>query len=109
MEGSISIIQWAPWLIGSSGLVGIALILFKIGKAVGAINGRFDVMDQRFDSVDRRFNSIDQRFNSIERQISEIKSDVRSVNDRLTRLEVRFEERTLRVIHVDKTGTEEKK
>jgi LytS/YehU family sensor histidine kinase len=50
-----------------------------------------------------------KEFKDMKQDIKEVRVEMCHINDRLTRLEVRFEERTFRVIHVDRTGTEEKK
>jgi hypothetical protein len=84
MENNISIMQIINLCIGSSGAIGVFILIFKMGRL--------------FENVI-----------SIGKTIVEMKSDIRSMNDRLTRLEVRVEERTLKVIHIERTGTEEKK
>lgn len=49
--------------------------------------------------LDRKFDKIDEAFGRIEHKIDTMALKLETMNDRLTRLEVRVEERTLRVIH----------
>lgn len=71
-------------IVGSGGLLGILYLIFRTGRIV-----------EKIDSMDKKLDK------SIEK--------LDDANNRLTKLEVRVEERTLKVIHVEKTGTENRK
>jgi hypothetical protein len=67
-------------LIGSGGVIGVFLLLFKLG-------GYFKSIDERFDMVNKRFDSIDKRFDSVERKIDSLQADVRNIDRRLSHVE----------------------
>lgn len=91
-------------IIGSSGLLGIAYLVFKLGRLTQKIDSEFHYIGNKFVDVEKK---MDSRFLDLEKKIDkvivgleELKKDVTSLDMRLGKLEVRVEERTLRVIHV---------
>ena len=91
IDQAVSTFQVVQICLGSGGVLGIVYLIFKMGGLCKTI----EVNTKAVESHGQILFSI--------------QSDLRSINDRLTRLEVRVEERTLKVVHVEKTGTEERK
>lgn len=111
-------------IIGSGGLLGVGAIIFYLGRIVARFEAKFDSgeknlqmmearMDDRFRGMDKRivseFQAIEKRFDSVEKRIDsrcdkidtrldKITNDIQDVKSRLDRLEVRVEERTLKVV-----------
>ena len=76
----ITIFEIAQLVVGSGLLTGIVYVICKVTK-----------------------------IDSMAQDIKEMKKDISSLNIAVGKLEVRVEERTLRVVHSHKTGTEEEK
>lgn len=118
-------------IVGSVGAIiggGFAWMWSRLDKRFDFIDRKFEQVDKRFehmehkfeqkiDQLDKKFEQrIDQMDKKFEQKIDQIitKMDqtnfqLSSINMQIAKLETRVEERTLRVIHVEKTGTEEKK
>ena len=65
---------------------------------------------QEFDKVHQKFEKVYQEFDKVYQEIKDVKKDTSRINERLTRLEGRFDERGYwesREWH--RTGTEDKK
>jgi len=71
-------------LIGSGGILGVAYLVF----ATGIFFGKFKAFVTRTD-----------------KSLEDIKSSISGITSRVDRLEVRVEERTLKVFHIENTGT----
>lgn len=50
-------------LLDSGGLLGILILLFLVGRGIGQIQLKIDLMDKKFDSIDERFNKNDGNAN----------------------------------------------
>jgi hypothetical protein len=111
-------------IIGSIGAIiggGLAWMWTRIDKKFDHVDKRFEQMDkkfeQKFEQIDKkfeqRFEQIDkkfeQRFDQVDKKFEQVNTQLTTLNVQIAKLETRVEERTLRVIHVEKTGTEEKK
>ena len=105
-------------LITSGSLLGIATVIFKAGKFTQKFEDFQVFVDQRFKEVNGKLVSIDERFNKMDEKIDkgferlETKIDAQSakivmIEITLGKLETRVEERTLRVVHVDKRINED--
>ena len=78
-------------LIGSGGLIGVFSLFFRIGAV--------------FQKIESSLTDIKKDVGEIKVQMEIIKKDVSELKVQVGKLEVRVEERTLRVIHTQKTGT----
>lgn len=52
------------------------------------------------------WSRIDKKFDAVMDEIKEMKKDINAINVQIGKLETRVEERTLRVVHTQRTGTE---
>lgn len=88
-------LPWINLLIGSGGIVGVCIVIFRFGKLVQKIDSMNDKMDNGFLSVDKRLEKIDSKLDALEKGQSDLRVQ-------LGKLETRVEERTLRVVHTTK-------
>ena len=47
-------------IIGSSGLLGILILIFRMGKFNGIINSKFDAIDKRLDGIESEIKDLRQ-------------------------------------------------
>lgn len=81
-------IEIVQLILGSGGILGFIILIFRMGRIIEKIGNMSDKID------------------TISTKIDECNKRLGETNDRLTRLEVRVEERTLKVYHVERNGTE---
>lgn len=92
-------IEFINTLLGSGGILGVAVIVFKLGRSAEKI-------DYISDKINKLIENNDNKLSAILSEIKECNKKLNETHDRLTRLEVRVEERTLKVYHVERNGTE---
>lgn len=110
--------------LGSGGIIGVIGLFFYMGKWFGkiderfnAIDYRFHLMEKRFDAIDKRFEEVNKRFDDmgnefklrfdiVDKKFEAILFEIRALTSRLDRLEVRVEERTLKVVKFQKPNAE---
>lgn len=77
-------VQLINLLLGSGGLLGLLIVIFRSGKIV-----------QKIESMDKRLDKMDETLHSLDKGQSEIRIQ-------LGKLETRVEERTFRVVQTTK-------
>lgn len=70
-------------------------IIIAVCTLIGTVLSITTILGRKFDKIDARFDKIDLRFERVDQKFDQSL-------DRLARIEVRVEERTLRVIHMQK-------
>jgi hypothetical protein len=76
--------EWLQLIMGSGGLLGVFILIFRTGKIV-----------ERIDNLEE-----------MKKDVKEIKTTMNSMAIQIAKLETRVEERTLRVVHVNQEERE---
>lgn len=74
-------------ILGSAGFLGILVGLILLGFRTGRIV-------QKIDDIGNKIHSLSQEIKEVKQEIKDVKSDTQTIRDRLTRVEVRMEERS---------------
>lgn len=113
---SITLFEILQLLIGT-GLLGSAIwAIFRVGKFAQkfesleqSVKTLVEVMHAGFAKIDARFdkNSEEMKtdFSKIDAEFKETRKEISDVKIHLGILETRVDERTLKIVHVEKTGT----
>jgi archaellum component FlaC len=79
-------------ILGSGGLIGVAVLIFRTGRMVEKI----EIIGKNVESLKIEMSN---EFKNVANEFKEIRKDISTINTSLARLETRVDERTLRVIH----------
>jgi hypothetical protein len=80
------IMDWSL-ILGSSGLAGVAYLIFKMGQFIQKFESFTKEVNKKFDSIDKQFDSIDKQFELLKVEHKEIKNYLVSIDIRLSVIE----------------------
>ncbi|MGC1878615.1 MAG: hypothetical protein WA347_05325 [Rhabdochlamydiaceae bacterium] len=93
-------------IVGSAGFLGIGtgvmIMVFRTGKIVQKIEDmvrKFEILEDKVDKLEQKMT---ERFKEMDDRFRKLEDNFPVINIAITRLEVRLEERTLKMIDIPK-------
>ena len=86
----VSLFEIIKFVLGSGGLIGVIVIVFRFGKVfekLESMDRKFDAIDKKFDAVEKRFDKIDEKFDKIDQRFNHIDKTLAEHGERLAFLE----------------------